>query len=125
MARSGDELIATGRQSSRAPTQYDYDANDCFTSLFFQGTGIHNRTFNVSGTDDLVWGANGEDIFASYHGNARGRFVVNWMTGEIEDLTTPAHEDPEEPVEVDSSNVVSSSSAVVAMIAALITAVFL
>lgn len=67
------------------------DANvthdDCFTSLSFKMDGIHDQLFNVSGTDDLVWAANGVDFYAGHHGRNRARFNVEWRTGTSKMLT--------------------------------------
>merc|ERR1711915_315024 len=49
----------------------------------FVADNINGIPFNLDGTDDLIWGANGVDIFAGYHGrDARSRFNVTWATGE-------------------------------------------
>lgn len=60
------------------------EANDCFTAMSFNQSSIGNITFNVSGTDDLIWGANGENAFVQYHGNeTRARFYIEWKTGTL------------------------------------------
>ena len=49
-------------------SSYAVEEEDCFTAMTFNTPGIFNTTFNVKGTDRLIWGANGWDMFAGYHG---------------------------------------------------------
>merc|ERR1712192_40116 len=47
------------------------------------GDAIEEKTFNVTGTDDLIWGGNSKDYHVGYHGRGnRARFIVRWTTGE-------------------------------------------
>jgi hypothetical protein len=55
--------------------------NQCFTSMTFTTAGIFDRAFNVSGTDAMIWAANGEDMFAGYHGESRGVAYIEWSEG--------------------------------------------
>jgi hypothetical protein len=56
-------------------------ATTCFTSMSFIAKTIYGQPFNVSGSDELIWAANGVDAFAGYH-PSRGRFLLDWTTGE-------------------------------------------
>eukprot|EP00585_Thalassiosira_rotula_P004142 CAMPEP_0196143652 /NCGR_PEP_ID=MMETSP0910-20130528/13644_1 /TAXON_ID=49265 /ORGANISM="Thalassiosira rotula, Strain GSO102" /LENGTH=716 /DNA_ID=CAMNT_0041405137 /DNA_START=82 /DNA_END=2232 /DNA_ORIENTATION=+ len=71
--------------------EHEIVEEDCFTALKFKTVGIHDRPFNITGTDRLIWAANGEDMFAGYHGLSRAVFTVNWMTGEQEVKCSIAH----------------------------------
>ena len=58
------------------------ETNDCFTAVEFNASGIHGTPFNLDGTDELIWAANGEDRYNGYHGRAyRGMMIVNWGSG--------------------------------------------
>jgi len=56
------------------------DATECFTAMTFRVGEIQGQKFNLSGTDQLVWAANGIDSYVGYHGAARGRFSIDWPT---------------------------------------------
>jgi hypothetical protein len=45
--------------------------------------------FNLTGSDELLWAANGQDYFVGYHGNNRGRFAIHWPTGELTLMKAP------------------------------------
>ena len=75
-------VTATARAAS-AIDSYQVQETDCFTAMTFNSPGIFNTTFNISGTDSLIWGANGEDKFAGYHGQSRGVITVEWATGKV------------------------------------------
>jgi len=63
-------------------TAHAVEASDCFTAITFKTDSIHTKTFNLDGSDELIWAANAEDTFAGYHGRAnRGRFAIDWTTG--------------------------------------------
>merc|ERR1711906_8090 len=64
---------------------------DCFTALKFRASGIHDRPFNLTGTDRLMWAANGEDMFGGYHGLTRAVFTVDWAEGGLEHKCSVAH----------------------------------
>jgi hypothetical protein len=57
------------------------EKTDCFTSISFRAESISGQKFNVSGSDSLIWAANDNNIFVAYHGVNRGRFAVEWKTG--------------------------------------------
>jgi hypothetical protein len=65
------------------PSSYVVEETECFTAMAFNTPGIFNTTFNVKGRDDLIWAANGADMFAGYHANARGKIQVEWATGNV------------------------------------------
>lgn len=65
------------------PSTYGVEETECFTAMSFNTPGIFNTTFNVSGTDRMIWGANGWDMFAGYHGTSRGVIEVEWATGKV------------------------------------------
>ena len=75
---------------------YETEATECYTAMTFQTAKIGNYTFNLEGKDELLWAANGETTFVTYHGEARARFAIDWTTGEVT-LPTPTVE--EEPVD--------------------------
>ncbi|KAG7373575.1 hypothetical protein IV203_034306 [Nitzschia inconspicua] len=64
-------------------TTYAVEESDCFTSVTFRTRGIHDRAFNINGTDRMIWSANGEDMFAGYHGTSRGVILVDWSAGTV------------------------------------------
>jgi hypothetical protein len=76
-AISKRQMDETGRAS------YEVDSTDCFTSLSFKTSSIHNKNFNLAGKDELLWAANGEDYYVAYHGSSRGRFAIDWATGDV------------------------------------------
>lgn len=78
----GSVTIAASSTSVSDPNSYGVQEYNCYTSMTFNTAGIHNKPFNVSGTDELIWAANGMDIFAGYHGPARGVFNIEWKTGK-------------------------------------------
>jgi hypothetical protein len=102
------------------PASYEVDSTDCFTSLFFEMSSIHNTKFNLDGSDDLIWAANGEDYYVAYHGNSRGRFTIDWPTGAVtgaaKELSAPA---------ASTSAVVSFSSLAIMIIMVTLTSGFL
>ena len=59
----------------------EVEVTECYSSLLFNATSISGQPLNVTGTDDLIWAANGVDYFAGYHGRNRARFVVDWVGG--------------------------------------------
>lgn len=66
------------------PSTYAVEETDCFTAMTFNTAGIFNTTFNISGSDTLIWAANGWDMFAGYHTReARGVIDVEWKTGKV------------------------------------------
>jgi len=71
--------------------QHEIVEEDCFTALKFRASGIHDRPFNLTGTDRLMWAANGEDMFGGYHGLTRAVFTVDWAEGGLEHKCTVAH----------------------------------
>ena len=46
-----------------------------------------------------MWAANGEDIFAGYHGDARGVFIVDWAAGNVVLEVKDDEEEEEEATE--------------------------
>ena len=81
-------VTATGRGSTGVST-YNVESNDCFTALSFKTSTIHTIDFNLTGSDELIWAANGRDYYVGYHGNARGRFAIHWPTGEVTVADSP------------------------------------
>jgi len=74
--------------------------DDCHTAMTFETNMINNKTFNVNGTDNLMWAANGQDVFVSYHGANRARFNITWKTGDATVISDPRRTygpKPEEP----------------------------
>lgn len=76
-------FASTGTVVSDISTYVAEEVDDCFSSVTFRTVGIFDRAFNVSGTDRMIWAANGEDMFAGYHGSARGVMTVDWSTGTV------------------------------------------
>jgi hypothetical protein len=72
-APKSEDLLST--------TSYSIEKTDCFTSISFRAESISGQQFNVSGSDSLIWSANDNNIFVGYHGLNRGRFAVEWKTG--------------------------------------------
>jgi hypothetical protein len=66
---------------------------DCFTAMHVTASNIKGQAFNFSGTDDMLWAANGEDYFMMYHGANRGRFSIHWPTGKVTLLSAPPFEE--------------------------------
>lgn len=57
---------------------------ECFTAMSFQRASIGKDTFNLTGKDEMLWAANGENSYVQYHGpKNRGRFAIVWKTGEV------------------------------------------
>jgi hypothetical protein len=77
------------QDSATGLSSYEVDSSDCFTSLYFDTASIHNMEFNLTGSDELLWAANGQDYFVGYHGNNRGRFAIHWPTGELTLMKAP------------------------------------
>ena len=69
------------------------EAGDCYSAMHFFADNIKNQTFNFEGTDDMLWAANGEDSYMMYHGANRGRFKIDWATGEVTSLSNPPFSD--------------------------------
>ncbi|GKY90491.1 hypothetical protein MPSEU_000022900 [Mayamaea pseudoterrestris] len=65
------------------------NSSDCFTSMKIVTSSIKGQAFNSSGTDEMLWAANGQDYYMMYHGANRGRFSLHWPTGEVELLSKP------------------------------------
>jgi len=66
-----------------------YETNECFTSMSFSTDEISGWKLNLSGTDSLIWGANGADSFVGYHGRPnRGKLTVDWALGTSHDEGT-------------------------------------
>lgn len=61
----------------------DIESTECFTALTFESDCIHDRKFNYSGTDVMLWAANAIDSFAGYHSANRAVFTVEWSTGKV------------------------------------------
>jgi hypothetical protein len=75
----------------------EIESNDCFTAMSFRQASIGNYTFNVEGSDDLIWGANGENAFVQYHGNeTRARFYIDWKAGTLTPWAVPTDHDDHE-----------------------------
>lgn len=90
-------VTSTARNTgASASGSYQVVESDCFTSVTFETPGIYNTTFNINGTDRLIWAANGEDMFAGYHGDSRGIFEVNWKTGALKMINKAEKETAEE-----------------------------
>ena len=86
--------------SSSIATELGIDDDECFTSFSFQADGINSQAFNLSGSDVMIWGANGMDKYAGYHLGNRAKFNINWSTGVASIIVPPQEpENPEEPEE--------------------------
>lgn len=75
--------------ADRDTTTYDVTSNDCFTAMTFTTDSINDIKFNLTGTDRMVWAANGQNLYCEYHGRGRDtdagdrdHFVVEWGTGK-------------------------------------------
>jgi hypothetical protein len=65
-------------------TVADVASDECFTSISFESSHINGKEFNITGTDEMIWGANSHDYFIGYHGPfSRMRFTVDWMSGDV------------------------------------------
>ena len=74
------------------------EAGDCFSSVEFTAAELNGQAFNLSGTDTLIWAANGEDRFMGYHGRSnRGIFEVNWQEGASDFTAYPPPPAPRPP----------------------------
>jgi hypothetical protein len=67
--------------------------SDCNVAMQVLTTNIKGQAFNFSGTDEMLWAANGEDSYMMYHGTNRGRFSINWQSGEVKLLSAPPFEE--------------------------------
>jgi hypothetical protein len=86
----------------------EIESNECFTAMSFKQTSIGSYTFNVGGSDDLIWAANGENAFVQYHGNeTRARFFIDWKTGT---LTPDDHEGHDHGNETDHGDETQSTT---------------
>jgi len=75
---------------------FGIEENDCFTAMSFKQSSIGKYTFNLTGSDELIWAANGQDYFVQYHGpESRGRFSIHWPTGEVK-MANQENEEEEE-----------------------------
>ncbi|KAI2488621.1 hypothetical protein MHU86_25675 [Fragilaria crotonensis] len=75
----------TSETRSVSTKQYAVEVNDCFTAITFKTDNINNIKFNVTGSDELLWAANGADYYAGYHGANRFRFAIDWTTSNAVD----------------------------------------
>ena len=86
--------VTSAKRSGESGSQsYAVDSTPCFTSLTFKTSTIGAKSFNLTGSDELIWGANGVDFYAGYHGNSRGRFAIDWASGELLTANAAAKED--------------------------------
>jgi len=74
------------------PATYEVDETECFTSLMFKTSSIYNVSFNLDGTDELLWGADGDSYYVTYH-EGRGRFAIDWPTGKASGAAKKLGED--------------------------------
>lgn len=82
-------------RSTDPKTTVDYanvESTECFTSITMETDHIHEKTFNVGGSNEMLWAANGEDAFAGYHGRNRARFSVDWTGGKAKFYVAPKTE---------------------------------
>ena len=66
--------------------EYDVVTDECYTILTFTTDTIADRSFNIQGSDTMIWAANHMDAYMQYHGNNRGVFTVDWT----QIVTTPS-----------------------------------
>jgi len=72
----------------RDTSSYAVNSTDCFTSLTFKTDSINSRTFNVTGTDVMLWAANGKDTFVEFHGqDQRDLFEIEWASGSVTQIS--------------------------------------
>lgn len=72
----GTELAAEGAS---------HEHTDCFTALSFESDNISGQTFNLEGTDEMIWAGNSNDYYVGYHSrNSRARLTIDWNAGEVE-----------------------------------------
>lgn len=84
---------------------YGIESTECFTAMSFEKSSIGKYTFNLEGTDELIWAANGENAWVTYHGpDSRGRFAINWPTGEVTVANHEGHEDHDQDSAQDSDS---------------------
>ena len=68
--------------------------HECFTYIDFEADGFNGQAFNTNGTDIMIWGANGKDKFAGYHGRSdRAKMSVEWSTGSVKILKAVKDDD--------------------------------
>ena len=91
---NGIRDVARSEEASTEP-YYHVEHDDCFTALDFRVSSIIDVPFNTTGSDDLIWAANGEDYFVGYHGSYRGRFQVDWQTGDAFGAASKISDDSE------------------------------
>lgn len=76
-----DDVSAIQRSSDLS--SYQVETTDCFSAMTFKTSSIYTQSFNLTGSDELIWAANGKDYYMGYHGQARGRFAIDWPTGKV------------------------------------------
>ena len=70
--------------ASPSLTAAAFEKTDCHTALSFTTSKIANKTLNVGGTDDFMWGFNTADAFVGYHGREnRGLVTIDWTLGAL------------------------------------------
>jgi len=70
-----------GPVQGRNTSSYDSESNECFSAMTFTSDSINSIPFNTTGTDNMVWAANGKDYYIEYHGNdQRDNFYIEWAT---------------------------------------------
>lgn len=74
-----NDVTAQSRHGGMFP---ELDITDCFSSFTFEAESINGVPFKLSGVDQLLWAANDIDSFAGYHGLNRGRFSIEWASGQ-------------------------------------------
>lgn len=77
-----DNAVAVAQRAAGI-NMYDVETTECFTALTFQLSSINSKAFNLTGSDELLWAANGVDYYVGYHGNHRGRFSIDWPSSEV------------------------------------------
>ena len=64
-------------------TNADVIVDECYTALEFDLDKIYETSFNLEGSDFMIWAGNTEDYFVGFHSrNHRARFTIDWTTGK-------------------------------------------
>merc|ERR1711862_1071336 len=88
-----------GPVPGRNTSTYASESTACFSAMTFTTDSINEIPFNITGTDNLIWAANGKDYYIEYHGgDQRDNFYIDWATGKIwlDDHDHATHGDEDE-----------------------------
>lgn len=74
------------KSSTKTDLQVHFDS--CYTALTFTVASISGQTFNLTGTDTMIWSADDVDTFVQYHGSNRGFATIDWTTQGVSGSST-------------------------------------